>query len=263
MAPRKPHTALGTKNAAATIPSNPISHLEFPQISPKRRLITDVFVEDQILLIHDFLTLGECKEFVKFIDSQPLELTPPKKKGEADRVNLNSVAMAHRLFDLLSPHLPLFPYPASVKRPDGASARCVHSFNPNIRMYKYTPGQHFGPHYDDSVRDPQTGAKSEWTLLVYLTGAEDGVKGGETIFYRNQRSKTREVITPPLIRGTALLHRSVAFFIGPNSITLQAKAVTAMDTNVCFTKARQTLYSSEAIIHRLLHIGNRIPIMLD
>jgi len=46
-------------------------------------------------------------------------------------------------------------------------------------MYKYTPSQYFGPHYDDSVRDPETGAKSEWTVLVYLTGIEDGVKGGE------------------------------------------------------------------------------------
>jgi len=33
-------------------------------------------------------------------------------------------------------------------------------------------------HYDDSVRDPVTGAISEWTLLIYLTGAEDGVEGG-------------------------------------------------------------------------------------
>lgn len=35
------------------------------------------------------------------------------------------------------------------------------------------------PHYDDSVLDPLTGAKSEWTLLIYLTGIEDGVEGGE------------------------------------------------------------------------------------
>lgn len=46
-------------------------------------------------------------------------------------------------------------------------------------MYKYTPSQYFGPHYDDSVRDPETEAKSEWTVLVYLTGIEDGVEGGE------------------------------------------------------------------------------------
>ncbi|KAG6836754.1 hypothetical protein H0H93_003833 [Arthromyces matolae] len=71
------------------------------------------------------------------------------------------------------------------------------------------PGQHFGQHYDDSVRDPTTGAKSEWTLLIYLTGIEDGVQGGETLFYKDERL-TRgkpEVITAPLTRGTALLHR--------------------------------------------------------
>jgi hypothetical protein len=46
-------------------------------------------------------------------------------------------------------------------------------------MYKYTPSQYFGPHYDDSVRDSETGTRSEWTVLIYLTGIEDGVEGGE------------------------------------------------------------------------------------
>ena len=46
-------------------------------------------------------------------------------------------------------------------------------------MYKYIAGQYFGQHYDDSVRDMVTGAKSEWTLLIYLSGAQDGVEGGE------------------------------------------------------------------------------------
>jgi hypothetical protein len=83
----------------------------------------------------------------------------------------------------------------------------------------------FRKHYDDSVRDSVTGAKSEWTLLVYLTGIEDGIEGGEvnnpafwplqrlssdslqTLFYKEQKGKATEVITPPLTRGTALLHR--------------------------------------------------------
>lgn len=38
------------------------------------------------------------------------------------------------------------------------------------------------PHYDDSVHDAITGAMSEWTLLIYLTGVEDGVEGNETTF---------------------------------------------------------------------------------
>ena len=63
--------------------------------------------------------------------------------------------------------------------PPATGARVAHSLNSNIRLYKYTPSQHFNPHYDDSVRDAKTGAVSEWTLLLYLTGAEDGVRGGE------------------------------------------------------------------------------------
>lgn len=98
--------------------------------------------------------------------------------GHPDRVSLTSADIAKQLFNLLTPHLPPFPYPLS-RRTSGTSTRPVHSFNPNIRLYKYTPGQHFGPHYDDSVRDPLTGAESEWTVLLYITGIEDGVKGGE------------------------------------------------------------------------------------
>ncbi len=93
---------------------------------------------------------------------------------------MTSPDFAQKLFPVLAPHLPSFPFPSSVRRPAGEPAeRAPHSLNTNIRMYKYTPGQHFGPHYDDSVRDPLTGAKSEWTLLIYLSGVQDGVEGGE------------------------------------------------------------------------------------
>lgn len=67
----------------------------------------------------------------------------------------------------------------TARRHNEETKRTIHSLNSNIRLYKYTVGQYFGPHYDDSVRDSRTGAKSEWTLLIYLTGTEDGVKGGE------------------------------------------------------------------------------------
>ena len=52
------------------------------------------------------------------------------------------------------------------------------------------PNQHFGPHYDDVVVDPSgNGSRSEWTLLIYLTGIEDGVKGGEMVFYPDNKMK--------------------------------------------------------------------------
>ncbi|KAI0780767.1 hypothetical protein BD413DRAFT_600304 [Trametes elegans] len=196
--------------ASALAPSKPLT-VNFPPVSHKEGLQCRALLEDQILLIDDFFSPEECKTYVKFIDSLPLELTPPKKRGEAERVNhrmsITSVDFAQRLYSVLAPHLPDFPYPTWAKRPPGATAREPHSLNSNIRVYKYTQGQYFGPHYDDSVRDPETGAKSEWTLLIYLTGDRDGVEGGETLFYRDERGKPRETIVPPLTRGTALLHR--------------------------------------------------------
>ncbi|KAG6918040.1 hypothetical protein DXG01_016895 [Tephrocybe rancida] len=204
-----------SKTTSTTKTSAP--EYQFPPLSAKEELECRTLLEDQILLIDDLFTPAECKAFVKFIDELPLELTSPKKRGEAERVNhrfsVTSVTFAQRLHALLTPHLPSFPYPTSTKRTqkEGDPPRLPHSFNSNIRVYKYTPEQHFGKHYDDSVRDPMTGAKSEWTLLVYLTGVEDGVEGGgvidKTLFYKDERGKPQEVISAPLTRGTALLHR--------------------------------------------------------
>ncbi|KAK0210636.1 hypothetical protein DFS33DRAFT_1294426 [Desarmillaria ectypa] len=186
--------------------------IDLPNISPKRHLECRVLLENQILLVDNFLSAAECKAIAQFIDNLPLELTPPKRRGEAVRVNyrfsVTSPDFAQRLHELLVPHLPLFPPPAPDKRSGSAlTAREPHSFNSNIRFYKYTPSQHFGPHYDDSVRDAITGAKSEWTLLIYLSGVEDGVQGGETIFYKDEKCRCDGTTVAPLNRGTALLHR--------------------------------------------------------
>ncbi|KAF8479354.1 hypothetical protein DFH94DRAFT_632704 [Russula ochroleuca] len=198
------------KRLVAQAPSPAPKAIPFPRLSEKSHIRCHTFLEDQILLLSDVLTPSECRTFVDFIDSQPLELTPPKKRGEADRVNyrisISSPEFAGRLWTILHPHLPSFPYPASMKQPD-LSARAAHSLNSNIRLYKYTPSQHFNPHYDDSTRDAKTGAVSEWTLLIYLTGVEDAVQGGETIFYPNSKAKASESLVAPLTRGTALLHR--------------------------------------------------------
>ncbi|KAA1469547.1 hypothetical protein DENSPDRAFT_835196 [Dentipellis sp. KUC8613] len=210
MAKKKPSAAPAGASTVAL--RKPPAAPSFPPLSPKPQseVTTTVLLEDQILLLDSLISYEECRQFVKFFDGLPLELTPPKKRGEAVRVNhrlsIMSANFAKQLFEVIKPHLPLFPYPASRKRPN-ATARAAHSLNSNIRLYKYTPSQHFGQHYDDSVRDTETGATSEWTLLVYLTGAEDGVQGGETIFYTNDKGKSSSAIVAPLTRGTVLLHR--------------------------------------------------------
>ncbi|KAN0133714.1 hypothetical protein V8E53_008438 [Lactarius tabidus] len=195
--------------AAVVVPKPAPIATVFPGLSEKNYIRCDTFLEDQVLLLNNVFTPAECRTFVDFIDSQPLELTPHKKRGEADRVNhrasISSPEFAGRLWTVLRPHLPSFPYPASAT--PQATGRMAHSLNSNIRLYKYTPSQHFNPHYDDSVRDAKTGAVSEWTLLIYLTGVEDGVRGGETIFYPKSKAKASEAMAVPLTRGMALLHR--------------------------------------------------------
>lgn len=84
------------------------------------------------------------------------------------------------------------------------SPRGLHSY---VRIYRYDPGTFFGPHYDSCTRDAVSGFTSYWTLLVYLSGKEDGVEGGETVFYENNKMEEGNEIAVGLERGTALLHR--------------------------------------------------------
>jgi hypothetical protein len=42
--------------------------------------------------------------------------------------------------------------------------------------------------------------------LIYLSGKEDGVEGGETVFYRDAKKKGGEIVVG-IERGLALLHR--------------------------------------------------------
>jgi hypothetical protein len=48
--------------------------------------------------------------------------------------------------------------------------------NPNIRFYRYTPGQRFGKHIDESV-DLEDGSHTRYTLLVYLSGSPAHANG--------------------------------------------------------------------------------------
>ncbi|ESK96882.1 hypothetical protein Moror_6460 [Moniliophthora roreri MCA 2997] len=194
-----------TRSAQTSTITSKSTSKPFPSIFLKQigEVDPQILLADQIILLHGLLTISECQAFTKFIDGLPLELTPPKKRGEAERINyrfsVQSSDFAQTLFSLLVPHLPELLTDGGQKKP----VAC----NSNIRMYKYTPAQYFGPHYDDSVIDPTTGARSEWTVLIYLTGAEDGVEGGETLFFKTEKRKPSDTVIAPLTRGTALLHR--------------------------------------------------------
>jgi len=197
-----------SSSATVTVVAEPI----WPRVSCKPYLVAEELEKDQIIIINDFLNREECVAFTKFLGKLALTATPPAKRGEANRVNdrisLTSESFAKSLFEAIQPHVSDWPSFQNHLTPPANP----HSLNPNIRLYRYSEGQYFGPHYDDSVSYSAADGRNvwtEWTLLVYLTGVEDGVEGGETVFYKPAAKKKAAPppVIAPLARGTALLHR--------------------------------------------------------
>jgi predicted 2-oxoglutarate/Fe(II)-dependent dioxygenase YbiX len=89
------------------------------------------------------------------------------------------------------------------------SGKVATSLNPNIRFYRYTEGQRFGRHIDESV-DLGDGSRTLYTLLIYLSGkgsakesSGQALVGGETVFYDHRGGVVAEVAP---VQGLALLH---------------------------------------------------------
>ncbi|KAL1962491.1 hypothetical protein VTN77DRAFT_9612 [Rasamsonia byssochlamydoides] len=198
---------------------------------PPSDLSIEPLLEDQIFLIRNFFTANLCKAYVSFLSSSvTLVTTPakPKSKDEAVRINdrfqvqdpvfaealwsgtaLKELVLERRGVD----------EEEEEEDPDNEEEKnrkiwggTPLGLNPNIRIYRYSPGQFFAQHYDDSntlqfspPSGPESGsgsvpARTTWTLLIYLTTAE----GGETVFYPDGGAKPISV-APEV--GMALLHR--------------------------------------------------------
>lgn len=174
-------------------------------------------VEDQIVVIDKFFPHAVCNDLIRSIEGSPvlrLETTPlVKRKGYAVRVNdrcaTTDFAATQLLWDylrqVLLQDLGYEDEDASRIRATFESAKFL---NPQLRMYRYRRGHHFGKHYDESVVCPlgagaraQTGT-TRWTLLIYLTGGDE-FAGGGTIFHGAQRQPLN--IHPT--KGMALLHK--------------------------------------------------------
>ncbi|KAJ5259266.1 hypothetical protein N7478_012247 [Penicillium angulare] len=203
---------------------------------PAEDLALEALVPDQIYLIRNFLPGSLCKSYASFLASLPLTTTPGKpKKDEAVRVNDRFQVQDARFAETLwsgtamkelattrfgehdddaytSDGEPLSSKEREVKAQKVWGGEPL-GLNPNIRIYRYSAGQFFAQHYDESnalTFLPQSStkavpARTTWTLLIYLTACS----GGETIFYPDP---TRENRNPKPISvapeaGMALLHR--------------------------------------------------------
>ncbi|KAJ5953112.1 hypothetical protein N7454_000008 [Penicillium verhagenii] len=196
-------------------------------------------VPDQIYLIQNFLSSSLCKTYASFLASLPLTTTPGKpKKDEAVRVNDRFQVQDARLAEMLWSGTALkelatsrfaggdeelyynedgeYEAPSAeelAKRAKEVWGGQPLGLNPNIRIYRYSKGQFFAQHYDESnslTFLPQSAtkalpARTTWTLLIYLTTCS----GGETVFYpeptRADRNPEPISVAPEI--GMALLHR--------------------------------------------------------
>ncbi|BGP28956.1 hypothetical protein JCM10296v2_000692 [Rhodotorula toruloides] len=183
--------------------------VSWPALHPPQRPLQLVAPSPGILFVDDFFPPAVRKAFLTFLSAptSPLRLDRPTapKRGEAERTNARTSVQdpdfAKRLWEDTG-------LQEACRALEGKNGRKAAGLNPNIRVYRYGEGDFFGPHYDDDIRDPATDWTSEWTLLIYLTGKEDGVVGGETAFYPSPTRKDNgPAVVPELRAGRALLHR--------------------------------------------------------
>ncbi|CAK9440380.1 uncharacterized protein LODBEIA_P44800 [Lodderomyces beijingensis] len=182
----------------------------------------EIIEPGQIIIIANFLPPKLCAQLIQtFTTSLHLEPTPQIKSKEYaarynDRASLVDLNTAHALWVHLRSILLNRQEEEEEEEEDGGKELWgefsgARGLNPHIRIYRYGKHHHFGAHYDDSVKCyiPPEGTKqgtTKWTLLVYLSGCSDGLRGGSTIFYKGDGGAGGEVRVEP-VRGMALLHK--------------------------------------------------------
>ncbi|KAG6426489.1 hypothetical protein SASPL_110712 [Salvia splendens] len=170
----------------------------------------------QCIQIQNYLTSAESKAFrdaaeaIGFVHQGSLGPTMGEAYRDNDRIAVNDPALAEAIWGAgLNQFFSDFKIRGKV----------AVGLNPNVRFYRYTAGQRFGRHIDESV-DLGEGGRTYYTLLIYLSGAPgkskdkskndsssqdslDPLVGGETVFYGPRNALVAEVVPT---EGMALLH---------------------------------------------------------
>lgn len=174
-------------------------------------------VAGQIITIDHFFSEQFCNELIESFSQLNLETTPLiKSKDYAARFNDRISITDNRTADSLWQYLKALLLQELLYEDEELEAikkefEKAKNLNPQLRVYKYRKGHHFGQHYDESVvcplaHDPLQKGKTKWTLLIYLTGGDEFVGGG-TIFYPETRKQGTEPLNIHPTKGLALLHK--------------------------------------------------------
>ncbi len=158
---------------------------------------------DDIFVIHDFLSLEECERFIAASEAVGYGDAPISTSGgpvmakeirNNDRVMIDDPATAAELYERARPFLP---DDFLIWQPCG--------FNDRFRFYRYARGQEFKWHFDGEYHR-ENGEASKYTFMMYLN---DACSGGETLFHLHEGRVTDDVadlrVRPAT--GKALLFR--------------------------------------------------------
>jgi len=138
-------------------------------------------------VIDHFLSDEECKKIIERFEAGPLEVVD---RGIAlyDRGMSDDPELAALLFERVKPYLP-----------KDYNGNPLTGCNSRFRFSRYQPKGEFMMHRDGVNRDPQ-GRYTGLTLNIFLNDERDGLVGGSTSFYNEDKSLHTKV---PAQRGRA------------------------------------------------------------
>ncbi|CAI5464284.1 unnamed protein product [Closterium sp. Yama58-4] len=155
-------------------PIVPSTRISWPKLRRHRDLTPQLIRGCEVFTVPGALSAEECAEFIAQAERVGFQWqgSGGPAKGEAyrdnHRISVEDPELAAHLWDRLAP----------VLQPLQAGNRKAVRLNPNMRVYRYSRGQQFGAHIDESVT-VAGGGRTEYTLLVYLSGAPSSWEGRE------------------------------------------------------------------------------------
>ncbi|XP_010555642.1 PREDICTED: uncharacterized protein LOC104825086 isoform X2 [Tarenaya hassleriana] len=191
---------------------------KWPKIKPKQNLKVSYLKNHDLFTVQNYFTSDESKAFVKIAESMGFthqgSLGPAK--GEAyrdnDRISVNDPVLADTIWQ--SGLSKLF---SDIK----IKGKIAVGLNPNIRFYRYSAGQRFGRHIDESV-DLGDGKETHYTLLIYLSGGGNNNNNGPKSKSRSKSSDSNDSLPQPLVGGETV------FYGSRNSVVAEVAPVEGM-----------------------------------
>jgi hypothetical protein len=146
-----------------------------------------------ILVMKNLLSKEECKDLIDFMEKQTKIENLRSGSAKYDRFVLISKEWASKIYERIIPFLP-------------KGYREGISINDYFRFSKYHPGGYFLQHRD-GLNQNSEGKRTIMTVNIFLN--EEGIEGGETIFFDDKDPKNPAIICPPTTGTGVIFDREI------------------------------------------------------